>query len=182
MLQTIEIKVPEERVGVLIGKEGEIKKRIEEATGCKISVNSRTGVVRIERGEDAIGFLKAQDVIKAIASGFSPEVAFKLLEGDFIILEVINLADYVSPSALQRIKGRIIGKEGKMRKSIEETLNVFVTVGDKTVAIIGDVESVSAAREAIMMLVDGAQHATVQKFMERKKRDIKMRSMDWEAI
>jgi ribosomal RNA assembly protein len=182
MHQAIEIKIPDERIGVLIGKEGEIKKRIEETTGCKIKINSKTGVVTVESGGDAIGFLKAQDVIKAIGHGFSPDIAMKLLEGDFVVLEIIDLTDYVSANALQRVKGRIIGKEGKMRKTIEDMLGVNVSVYEKTVAIIGNPDNVSAAREAVMMLIEGAQHSTVQRFLERKRREIKMRGLDWERI
>jgi len=179
-MQVIELRIPEDRIGVLIGKEGEIKKAIEEKTGCKIKVRSKAGLVTIE-GEDAIGFLKARDVINAVAHGFSPEVAMKLLE-EFNVLEIIDLTDYVPNNALQRVKGRIIGKEGKVRKTMEEMLNVNISIYDKTVAIIGDPEAANAAREAVLMLVEGAQHSTVQRFLERKRRDLKLRSYDWHDI
>ncbi|AEA47603.1 KH domain-containing protein [Archaeoglobus veneficus] len=179
-MQVIELRIPDDRIGVLIGKEGEIKKRIEEKTGCRIKINSKTGIVTVE-GEDAIGFLKAKDVINAIAHGFSPEVAMKLLE-EFNVLEIIDLTDYVPDSALQRVKGRVIGKEGKVRKNIEDMLNVNVSVYGKTVAIIGDPEAANAAREAILMLVEGAQHSTVQRFLEKKRRDLKLRSYDWQDL
>jgi ribosomal RNA assembly protein len=175
----LELKVPDDRVGALIGREGEIKKRIEESTGCRIRINSRTGVVTIECS-NSIDFLRVQDVVKAIGYGFNPEVALKLLSSDFMILEVIDLTDFVSsPNAIQRIKGRIIGKEGKMRKAIEDMLGVNVSVYAKTVSIIGDLENVASARETIVMLIEGAQHSTVQRFLERKRREIKMRSLDW---
>jgi len=174
----IELSIPEDRIGVLIGKEGEVKERIENETGCKININSKTGVVRIVC-EDPISFMKVQDVIKAIAHGFNPDIAMRLLQDDMMVLEIIDLTSYVSPKHLERIKGRIIGKEGKMRKYIEDVLNVNVSIYGKTVAIIGDAESVAIAREAIEMLVEGAQHSTVQRFLERKRRDLKMRSLDW---
>jgi ribosomal RNA assembly protein len=175
-MQKIELRIPEDRLGVVIGKEGDTKKKIEELTGCKIFV-SRDGIITIE-GEDAIGFLKAQDVIRAIGYGFNPEVAFKLVSDDFVILDIINL-DY-SPNNLQRIKGRIIGKGGKMRKSIEHMLGVSVSVYHKSVAIIGEVDNVNSAREAINMIVEGSQHSTVYKFLESRRREIKLRSLDWE--
>ncbi|WP_457591025.1 KH domain-containing protein [Geoglobus sp.] len=178
-METVEIRIPPDRVGVLIGREGEVKKKLEERTGCKIRIDSKNGVVSITRGDDAVGFLKAKDVVNAIARGFNPDVAMRVLDDDFTILESIDLSQYIPPKAMERIKGRIIGKEGKMRKLIEETLNVHVSVYDKFVSIIGNVENVSAAREAVMMLIDGAQHSTVQRFMERKKREIEMHSMDW---
>jgi len=174
----IEITIPEDRIGVLIGKEGEIKKRIEELTGCKLRISSKTGVVKIAC-EDPYKFIRVQDVIKAIAHGFNPDVAIKLLEDDMTTLDIIDLTSYVSDKHLQRIKGRIIGKEGSMRKTIEDLLNVHVSVYGKTVAILGDVESVAIAREAIERLVEGAQHSTVIKFLERKRRELKMRGMEW---
>ena len=174
----IEMAIPEDRIGVLIGKEGEIKERIEQATGCKLRINSKTGVVRITC-EDPVNFLRVQDVIKAIAHGFNPDVAMKLLEDDMTVLDIIDLSAYVSDKHLERVKGRIIGKEGVMRRNIEDLLNVHVSIYGKTVAIIGDAESVAIAREAIMMLVEGAQHSTVMRFLERKRRELKMRGLDW---
>jgi len=181
-LESIEIKVPQERVGVIIGREGRVKKAIEEKTGCKIKIEAKTGIITITRGEDAVGFLKAKDAVNAIARGFNPDVALKILEDDFTVLETIDLSSLISQKSMERVRGRIIGKEGKMRKLIEETLNVHVSIYDKFVSIIGNFENVSAAREAVEMLIDGAQHSTVQKFMEKKKREIEMRSMDWYTI
>ncbi len=174
----VEIRVPDDRIGVLIGKNGEVKKLIEEKTGCKINVKG--GVVEIIC-EDAVGFLKARDAINAIAHGFSPEVAMKLLEG-FRVLEVIDLSDYISDNAMQRVKGRIIGKGGRMRKNIEDMLGVDVSIYGKKVAIIGEPDAVNVAREAIMMLIDGSQHTTVQRYLENRRRDLKMRSMDWQDV
>jgi ribosomal RNA assembly protein len=179
-LHQTQIRIPEDRIGVIIGREGEIKQRIEKETGCKLKI-SKDGVVSIA-GDDAIGFIKAQNVINAIARGFSPETAFKLLVDDFKVLEVINLTDYVGDSSIRRIKGRIIGKDGKMRTSVEATLDVNLSIYGKTVSIIGDMENVNAAREAILMLIEGAQHSSVLRFMERKKREIKSRDMDWRPL
>ncbi|AGK60375.1 KH domain protein [Archaeoglobus sulfaticallidus PM70-1] len=171
-----EIRVPESRVGVIVGKDGETKKEIEEKTGCEMIVRKDGAITLI--CEDTIGFLKAQNIIKAIANGFSPSTAFKLLN-DFVTLEIIDISEYVPENAVKRIMGRIIGKDGKMKKTIEETLEVNLSIRDKSVAIIGDVENVGVAREAIMMLIDGSTHSTVMKFMERRKRDIKSKTLDW---
>ncbi len=177
-MNTIEVEIPEDRIGVLIGKDGEIKKLIEEKTGCKLRVSSKYGSVRIEC-EDALGFMRAKDVVTAIAHGFSAETALKLLDDEMLVLDVIDLSSMLPENAMRRIKGRIIGKEGKMRKQIEDMLNVNISIHDKFVVIMGEAENVAAAREAVMMLVDGAQHSTVIKFMERKRRELKSRSLDW---
>ena len=174
----IEIAIPEVRIGVLIGKEGEIKERIENATNCKLKIDGESCVVKIAC-DDPVNFLKVQDVIKAIAHGFNPDVAMKILQDDLTVLDVIDLSSYIPEKHLQRVKGRIIGKEGSMRKTIEDLLNVHVSVYGKTVSIIGDVESVAVAREAITMLIEGSQHSTVMRFLEKKRRELKMRSLDW---
>ncbi len=177
-MNVIELEISPERVGALIGKDGEVKKTIEEKTGCKLRVDGESGVVKIEC-EDAIGFMRARDAVRAISHGFSPDVALRLLDEEMAMLEVIDLTNYVSEKALQRVKGRIIGKEGKMRKQMEDVLGVKISIQGKYVAILGDAENVAAAREAVMMLVEGAQHSTVMKFMERKRREMRSRALDW---
>jgi len=177
-MNVIEIEVPPERLGVLIGKNGEVKKRIEEKTGCKLKIDSKSCVVKLEC-DDAIGFMRARDTIRAISLGFTPETALRLLDEEMTVFEVLDLTSYVSEKALQRVKGRIIGKEGSMRRQLEDVLNVSISIQGKNVAIIGDPENVAAAREAIMMLIEGAQHSTVIKFMERKRRELRTRSLDW---
>ena len=41
------LKVPLSRIGAVIGPKGETKKRIEELSGCKITVDSNEGIVEI---------------------------------------------------------------------------------------------------------------------------------------
>jgi len=180
------LKIPSERLGVLIGKNGEVLKRLSSMTKTKISVDETNGVIIVEPSTpytDAIDIMKVQDVINAIGYGFSPERAFRLLEEDQILI-VIDLKQYVKPTEnhLTRIKGRIIGEDGKVRKNIEEMTGVEISVYDDYVAIIGDYESANVAREAIMMLIEGRQHSTVYRYIDRAMRQIKRRRITsmWE--
>lgn len=167
----LEIEVPEDRVGVILGKEGENKKKIEEKCGCKISVVKNVVIVDCP---DSLSLMKVKNVITAIARGFSPEISLKLLENEDLIFESIDLSQLIPEKAMQRILGRIIGKEGTMKKQIEDMLNVNMSIYNNFVSIIGDFENVTIAREAINMLINGAQHSTVLKFIERKRRDFKL--------
>jgi len=63
--------------------------------------------------------------------------------------------------------------DGKTRRIIEELTNTNIAVYGHTVGIIGKVEHVQVAREAIQMLIEGRQHATVYKFLHRKRRELK---------
>jgi ribosomal RNA assembly protein len=168
-----ETRITKERIGVLIGKKGITKRNIEEKTKTKILVDSEEGLVSIE-GEEADGFLRAVEIVKAVARGFSPERAFTLFEDEDIFLEVIELSDIAdSPGKLERIRGRIIGRDGKSRSQIEDLTNTEISVYGKTVAIIGMIEQVKVAREAIEMLINGVSHESMYSFLERKKREMK---------
>ncbi|MDD3084022.1 MAG: KH domain-containing protein [Candidatus ainarchaeum sp.] len=155
-----EIKIPEERIGVIIGPQGNTKKSIMKKTNTKIEVDSMTGDVIVEgEGED---FFKAIDIVKAISRGFSPERAFKLLEKNFL-LKIINVQDFVgkNSSAQKAKKGRIIGKKGLARKEIEEKTNSLISVYGKTVSIIASTENIELAQKAIELLLKGAAYETV---------------------
>jgi len=171
--------VPKERIGVIIGKKGETKKRIEEELGVKLKIDSRTGeVIILTPQENADALLKASAVIKAIARGFSPENAL-LLKNDDYTLSLIDLAQYASTKkALVRIRGRIIGEKGKARLLIEELTNTKICVYGKTVGIIGPWDKVGLAEEAIRKLAEGARHATVFDWLYEQKRIEKMIKLD----
>ncbi len=169
-------RLPKERIGVAIGPGGGVKEEIERRTGTRLTLDSETGEVRIDPGEDPLGALMAREVLHAIARGFSSERAFRLFEDDQL-LEVINIRDFAGRSerALARLKGRAIGERGKTRQIMEETTGAHVSIYGKTIAVIGTAEQLAVAREAIERLLGGAQHSSVYRFLERRRREMKRR-------
>ena len=172
-----ELKMPNARIAVLIGKEGSVKKRIEEATKTKLNIDSKEGDVFVS-GEDALGLYSAREVIKAVGRGFNPDIALSLLKQDNIF-EVINLIDYIGKSkeGLLRLRGRVIGKEGKSRRVIEDLTDCCICVYGKTIGIIGLAEKVGIAKQAIESLLKGSAHANVYKFLENKRRQFKRKGI-----
>jgi len=173
------VRIPKERIGVLIGKKGSTKRKIEEITKTKIEVDSETGEVFIsstEKTDDPLAVWKARDVVMAIGRGFSPKRAFRLFnEGE--VLEIINLSDIIignEKNALPRIRGRIIGRKGRTREIIEEMSGADISVYGKTVAIIGNPIQVEIAKTAIEKLAKGSPHGTVYKYLERRKKDLEL--------
>jgi ribosomal RNA assembly protein len=174
-----EIRIGANRIGALIGKEGATKKALEEKTGTTVQIDSDEGEVRIE-GEDAASVLRATDVATAIARGFSPERAFRLLEDEDLTLDVIDLSAVdSSPRQQERLRGRIIGKAGKAREQIEDMTYVGISVQGKTVTMIGTPEHLKNARTAIEMLINGVPHETVYSFLEKKRREEKENILDY---
>lgn len=169
-LYTYELKIPKERVAVLIGTKGETKRKLEEVTGVNIEVDSKEGDVFLH-GQDAIGLFNARELVQAIGRGFNPEIAALLLKQDFIF-ESLKLTEYVgrSKASESRLKGRVIGKEGKARKHLEELTETYIVIYGKTISIIGEVQNVTIAKKAVESLLAGSRHATVYKWLEKKRR------------
>ncbi|AAL81704.1 RNA-processing protein [Pyrococcus furiosus DSM 3638] len=182
------VKIPKERIGVLIGKKGQTKREIEKRTKTKIEVDSETGEVWItstKETTDPLAVWKARDIVLAIGRGFSPERAFRLLnEGEY--LEIINLTDIIignEKNALPRVRGRIIGRKGRTREIIEEMSGASISVYGKTVAIIGNPIQIEIARTAIEKLARGSPHGTVYRYLERRKKDLELEgSMYYENL
>lgn len=168
-----ELKIPKDRIAVLIGKDGEVKTALEKETNVKIMVDSQEGDVQIS-GKDAIALFSVREIIKAIGRGFNPQVAQLLLRQDYSF-ELINLSDYAKTNhGLTRIKGRLIGAKGKARTTIEELTETYIVVYGKTVGIIGEAEWVNIARKAVDSLLVGSTHSSVYTYLEKKRRDLRM--------
>lgn len=179
------LRIPTDRIGALLGKGGRVKDEIEKRCGVNLSVDSRTGEVKVGGRENLMEMqpFKAVDIITAIARGFSPERAFRLLDEDAVI-DVIDLREYAgkSPSNLSRIKGRIIGIAGKSRRLIEELTGTFISIYGHTVCVIGAVSEARLAREAIDLLASGSPHKTVYSMLQRARTKAKVERMKlWEG-
>jgi len=170
-----ELRIPKERIAVLIGLRGKVKKEIEAATHSKLEIDSNEGDVMI-KGDDTLGMYSAREVIKAVGRGFNPDVALLLLHHDYT-LEVLSLPDYLGKSKNKtiRVKGRVIGEGGKTRRIIEEHTETSISVYGKTIAIIGKVENAGVAKKAIEDLLEGAPHSAVYRWLEKKRKDLKMK-------
>jgi len=161
-----EIKIPEERVPILIGKKGIIKKSLEKDFDAKIFINN-DGVVNVE-SSDSLKTWTLEKIIKAIGRGFNPEIAFLLKKDDYDF-ELININDYArSQNDLQRLKGRIIGREGMSQKQIEEKTGAYIVVYGKTVGLVAKLEVIEIVLNALTMLMKGARHVTVFKYLDKE--------------
>ncbi len=180
-------KIPRERIAILIGSNGASKQHIEKKLAVMLEISSETGDITIslkENANDPSLLFKARDIVLAIGRGFSPERAFQLLEDEEAVLEIIDLREIFgrSDSDIKRVNGRIIGREGKTRRIIEEMTDASISVFGHTIAIIGNVDEVEIARQAIKLLIQGSQHATVYKYLQKMRRELKKKQLQlWEG-
>src|SRR5215472_6845135 len=169
--------IPRERVGVLVGHDGNVKSAIEHKLFVDLKIDSPSGSVDIgvkPDSPDPSGVFQAKDIVLAIGRGFSPERAFRLFNED-TTLDIIDLHDFFgkNDAEIRRVDGRIIGKEGKTRRILEELTGTAISVSGHTVSIIGGYESIAMAKDALEKLIKGRQHGTVYKFLKRRRQELK---------
>jgi len=183
-------RVPKDRIAVLIGAKGTTMKSIREACGCQdLFINSETGDVEVTWGEpgsyDPVKAMKLPDVVKAIGRGMAPKAAIRLFD-DQHFFEMVDLRDFVGKRSNQqrRVRSRIIGSQGKVRKMIENLTDTEITIYKSTVVIIGEQEGLFAARQAIEMLAGGSEHGSVLGYLEKDRRKARLsnRSLDTIAV
>jgi len=178
------IRIPEDRIGVLIGRSGKTKSKIEETCSVKLDIDSKNGEVQVlsKIVDEQFQAFKALEIITAIGRGFSPEKAMLLLVGDNI-LHVMNLQEFVGKSTdqMERIKGRIIGEKGKARTNMENLTSTLISIYGKTVSIIGSPNQLKNTIDAISSLSSGSMHGSVYSKLEAVKRREKLEKLQlWE--
>ncbi|MEM3712760.1 MAG: KH domain-containing protein [Thermoproteota archaeon] len=171
MVNVLFLDIPQERIGVLIGKNGEVKKRLEEAAGVKIHVQT-DGLIKVEYGTDNPEiYFKLKKIAEAISCGFSGEDALSLLD-DGVVLRKIDLRDFANESSerLKTLKGRIIGSGGKIWKKIEKLADVKIAIYNYSVGIIGSEENCEIAYRTIIKILEGSQFNTVFRYLETRRK------------
>ena len=167
------IKIPDERIAILIGTNGSTRNSITRPTKVKLAIDSHNGEVTIiGEGEN---FVKAADIVKAIGRGFSPKRALTLLKDNYLfkIVEIVNYSGK-NRSAQEAKRGRVIGRRGEARREIEKKTGSLISVYGKTVAIIAQPDTIEEATDAVEMLLAGAAHETMEHFFEDKHERFKL--------
>jgi ribosomal RNA assembly protein len=150
------VKIPADRLAVVIGKAGSTKAAIQKATKTKIKIDEN-----VEISGQVEGVLKAVNIVKAIGRGFSPARAFNLLKQDWV-MEVISLKGQ-TPANVKRLFGRVIGRAGTSRHIIEKATGCLISVYGWTITIIGPEEAIGKAVNAVEQLLAGRTHGFVFK-------------------
>ena len=162
-------------------------KDIMKLTKTKITIDGDRAIIEPSENATSLDVLNAKNVLQAIALGFDFDTATLLLQDEYV-MEVIDVRDalhsHKDDKELRRILGRIIGKQGKAKKNIEEIAKVKLSITDGVVAIIGEYENVEAAKLAIEELIEGKMHSTVYKNLESTMRYLKRRDLlkYWENL
>ena len=176
------VKIPQDRIGALIGAGGETMREIERRAEVRLDIDSEHGSVGVRSVGDPVTGLRGPEIVRAIGRGFPPEVALRLLEDDLMQFDLIDIeAASRNDSDLKRQKGRLIGESGRTRELMEELSGADVVIYGSTLGAIGQPQQVRAVRQAAEMLLEGAPHGAVYSFLERKHNEMKREELSYHS-
>src|SRR3989338_10455215 len=163
------IRIPKERVAVLIGQKGSFKRELQIKLNVSIKIDSNEGIVEIS-SEDGLNNYLCKNIIQVIGRGLTPDEALVLLDDNYTA-EVISIKDFTGSSKKKqdRVKSRLIGEEWRVRKNLESLTNTKIVIYGKTVTIVGLINDVEIAKRAVMKLILGSHHGDVYSMIERFK-------------
>ena len=138
------------------------KKRLEKELNIKISNNGK----EVSLSGEPVDEYVAEKVLEALNLGFPLEIALLIKEEDYTF-EVLNIRDFTKKKDFSRIRARIIGKEGKTLRTLNNLTNCNFEVLDKEIGIVGDAENIEAARQSVISLIQGAKQSNVYAYLEK---------------
>ncbi len=151
-------KIFSEKVARIISK----KKRLEKELNIKIKNKGKEVFIEGSSEEEYI----AEKVIEALNFNFPFEIAM-LIKNENFSFETLNIKDYTKRHDLKIIRARIIGKGGKTLKTLNELTKCYFELEDNHIGIIGDVEYIKNAEEAVIAIIKGAKQSNVYSFLEK---------------
>ena len=142
------------------------QKELEDKLGVKILI--RGTQVEIS-GKEEIDEYFASRVLEALDYRFLVDDAL-FLKDEKYDFKVLHIKDHTNRSDLDVVKGRIIGLKGKTSKVLSDLTGCELAVRDNEVAIIGPVERVHEAEEAVIALIKGSKQGNVYAHLEKLNR------------
>ncbi|KAI7861862.1 pre-rRNA-processing protein PNO1, partial [Spinellus fusiger] len=172
------IPIPHHRLSPLKRQWLDIYTPLVQHMDLQVRMNVKTRSVDIRNSRtttDTSALQKGADFVKAYALGFEIEDAMALLRLDDIFLDTFEIKDVktLHGDHLARAIGRIAGKDGKTKFTIENASKTRIVLADTKIHILGSFQNIKVARDAVVSLILGSPpgkvYATLRTISARMK-------------
>lgn len=144
-----------------------LKKTIEKKLNLEVTIKGH----RVSFSGDSIDEFAAEQVFDAINFGFPIRKALELADAE-IVFKKVHIKEFTKRN-LKDVKSRLIGTQGKTKKTLSEISGCEVIVGESEVGIMGDVENVDDVYNAVVHIIKGSKQSNMYKYLERMNREKK---------
>jgi len=165
-LQLQKVPIPPNRVTPLRNNWLKIYTPLVEQLKLQVRFNPKTRCVEMRSCEATVetgALQKAVDFVRAFALGFEVDDALVLLRLDDIYVDSFEVKDVktLNGDHLSRAIGRLAGKGGKTRFTIENTSRTRIVIADSKINILGSYRNIRVAKNALVSLILGSTPGSV---------------------
>jgi len=141
------------------------KSRIQKELEVKLT--NRGKIIFVD-GEPAKEFT-AVEVLQAINAGFSGDRALELKQDNFM-LQTVHIKDITKRNDLERVRGRVIGTDGRTLKTLQNLTNCDLAMNGNEIGIIGPALEMEDAVQSVTSLINGSKQGHVYGRLERQRK------------